>query len=226
MRTYMSGKCKTILVILFMACNGFAFAQTVLFHEYEMTASSWSLLRWNVDDTTGVKNILRETVDAQGRVSSLEFLKNGKIFTDKICYLPEKVEYEYTDSTITELLYSDGALMYQNDCEMWFKTVYHLDSNNFVFEKEVFSRKDTSEMSPDKTRWLDENLPEYQLEELSPESYFFVTYYYYSWAKLNGLMPVSVTYDPSAFDVYDSEIPAWNKVIEGIEKLRQQAEMK
>ncbi|HPF00535.1 MAG TPA: hypothetical protein PKY63_07710 [Bacteroidales bacterium] len=226
MRRYMSGKYKTILVILFMACKGFAFAQTVLFHEYEMTASSWSLLRWNVDDTTGVKNILRETVDAQGRVSSLEFLKNGKIFTDKICYLPEKVEYEYTDSTITELLYSDGALMYQNDCEMWFKTVYHLDSNNFVFEKEVFSRKDTSEMSPDKTRWLDENLPEYQLEELSPESYFFVTYYYYSWAKLNGLMPVSVTYDPSAFDVYDSEIPAWNKVIEGIEKLRQQAEMK
>ncbi len=91
----------TIIIIVFTNIVG---AQKVDYHLYSPTASSWDIVEFGLYDTTGHKFLLRETIDEKGRVKELEFLKNGELINDVLCYLANRVTFEYSENKIIETL--------------------------------------------------------------------------------------------------------------------------
>ena len=102
----------------------------VLIHAYSPTTSSWNIEKWNIDDNSKEIYTLKETIDNEGRVVKLEFLENGKLIDDPLCYLANKVEYHYDENIVTETLYHFDEELLATECEMHYKTIYHLDDNN------------------------------------------------------------------------------------------------
>jgi len=136
----------------------------VLFHEYSPTASSWNIIRWNLTDTSNVIWILKEVVDEKERVIELEFLKNGKLNGDILCYLPNRVTYNYNDDQIIETLYQDNDEMEATDCEIPYKSIYHLDSLGYILKIETFSKYNFSGMDSTEIRQWKEWVPEYKVQ--------------------------------------------------------------
>src|SRR5690606_2251249 len=80
---------------------------------------------------------------------ALEFLKDNKLFEDYVCYLANKVTFEYYDNKIVETLYQSNEFPVATDCEMWYKSIYHLNKDNKIESVERYSIYDISNMSSD-----------------------------------------------------------------------------
>ncbi len=210
---------KLILILTFFQFLNYSYGQeSVIFHKYSPTASSWDIIEWNVKDTSNAIWILKETIDNEGRVAQLEFLKNGKLIGDHLCYLANRVTFEYKDNLIIETLFSGDLHLMATDCEMPYKTIYHLDKENYIEKVEIFAKYDFTGMDSIQIKQWKEWVPEYKV--LTPEeNKFQIDYYYHSYAMLKGLYPVSRNYELIE-DYYYGDEPEKSSIKSGLEKLK------
>jgi|TARA_B110000967_G_C18626181_1_gene431303 hypothetical protein len=202
-----------ILFFVILKTNG---QEKVLYHEYSPTASSWNILEWNVENKDEKTWILKETLDSKGRVILLEFLKNGKLITDHLCYLANKVRFEYLDNLIIETLYDSDMELLATDCEMPYKSIYHLTENNKIEKIEFFSKYDfTNIKSNEIEKWKTEWAPEHRV--VTPDSRMLqIDYYYHSFGKMNGVYPVSKNYILDEDSYYYGDEPEKTSIENGI----------
>jgi len=206
----------TIISILFLSSLAYG-QKKVIFHEYTPTASRWNIFRWNLTDTTNVIWTLKEIVDKKGRVKELDFLKNGELIDDYLCYLANRVTYEYKKGQIIEKLFQGEQELLATDCEMPYKAIYHLDNHNYILKIEFFAKYDFSGMDSAAIKQWKEWVPEHKI--LTPDSLQLqVDYYYHSYAKMNGIYPVSKNYK-LVEDYYYGDEPEKSSIKNGIEKL-------
>ena len=189
----------------------------VLYHRYSETASDWNILNWNITDTLGEEFILRETVDNYGRVIKLEFLDKGKP-AGSLCYLANKVTFNYNENKIIENLYLDDSLIYATDCEMPYKTIYHLDSGNFITKEELFAHYDLNNLGNSTLQQWKKWVPQHTVID-TLKTQLRVDYYDYSYAKMNGIYPVSKNFILSK-DYPDEDEPERQSIIDGLQKLK------
>lgn len=205
-----------IIVFFFNLTKG---QETVLYHCYSPTASSWDIIKWNVTDTINIPFILKETVDNQGRVKQLEFLKNGKLIGDNLCYLANKVTFEYNSNKIIETLYQGNEVMLATDCEMYYKTIYYLDEDGFITKTESFAKYDFSKSDLLEIKQWKEWVPEYVEKLAENETNLEIDYYYHSFAKMNGIYPVQKNFKLTN-DYYYGDESERESIVNGIRKLR------
>ena len=192
--------------------------QHVLYHQYAETASSWDIIRWNLRDTANVIYKLKEVVDEKGRVKELDFLEQGHLVDDYLCYLANRVTYEYKRNEIIERLFQGRQEMLATECEGAYKTIYHLDKQNFITKVETFSKYDFTGLDSSQVKQVKEWAQPYKVE--TPDSgQLQVDYYEYSFAKMNGIYPVSRNFQLTEDGYYGDE-PEKSGIIKGIKKLK------
>jgi len=207
-----------IILILFFVASCNSQNEKVLIHEFSPTASSWNVEKWNSDKKlTGYQ--IRESVDSKNRVVKLEFMKNGKVLENRLCYLPTVVEYEYQAEKIIENLYANGERMEATECEMPYKTVYHL-KNNYIEKVERFSKFDTINFSKEEITELKKYVPEYNLTVCNDSMNCEIEFYYHSFAKMDGIYPVNKNYKYDSENYYYGDEPEAETILNGIKKLK------
>lgn len=204
-----------LLGSLYLFTYGVKEKPCVYYHKYHQTASDWNIDKWNLKDTTGENYLLKETVDEKGRVVKLEFLEKG-VLSGSLCYLANKVTFKYQKNKIIETLYSGDSLMYATDCEMYYQTIYHLNEKNFIVKIERLAKYDLNNLGESSLRQWKEWVPEHKLA--NPDSRSVVDYFYYSYAKLNGIYPVSKSFKLSN-DYHYGDEPERQSIVEGLKKL-------
>lgn len=208
---------KTTLMTTFLIIFASTiFGQKTLYHEYIPTASSWDIVKWNIENQEKFEWVIQESVDEYNRVKELKFLRNGKIVDSPLCYLASKVKFEYSENKITEILFHGNDTLIAQDCEMYYKSIYHLNGKKQIIRVETFWKFDTT-YSKESIEELKEYIPEYSNSVLTDSSQMEIEYYYYSFAKMNGKYPVSEAYELQD-DYYYGDEPEKTSIIEGLRK--------
>ena len=208
---------KTTLMTTFLIIFASTiFGQKIFYHEYIPTASSWDIVKWNIENQEKFEWVIQESVDEYNRVIELKFLRDGKIVDSPLCYLASKVKFEYSENIITEILFHGNDTLIAQDCEMYYKSIYHLNVKKQIIRVETFWKFDTS-YSKESIEELQEYLPEYTNSVLTDSSQMEVEYYYHSFAKMNGKYPVSEAYELQD-DYYYGDEPEKTSIIEGLRK--------
>lgn len=185
-----------------------SYGQKILYHEYSPTASDWDVIEWNTKKNPEKDFILKEYVDENGRVTELSFLKDNNLLEGYLCYLPNKVTFEYFEDKIVETLYQSNEFPLATDCEMWYKSIYHLNKDNEIELIERFSKFDFSGMNSEEIEDAKKQLlPEHFIEAPEDTNMLWVDSYYYSFAKMNGIYPVSKNYFFDENDEYFKNEP-------------------
>ncbi|MGV3529435.1 MAG: hypothetical protein ACO1OO_11115 [Flavisolibacter sp.] len=203
------------LLLLTSSCN--VEKNTVLYHKYYQSASDWNIVAWNLRDTTGERFLLRETVDKKGRVIMLEFLENDSL-SGSLCYLANKIKFDYSKNAIVETLFLGDSLMYATDCEMHYKTIYHLDRENYLTTSEQFARYDLENLGGSTLEQWKQWVPPHIIIDTTNNP-LRIDYYTYSFAKMNGIYPVSRNFKLSD-DYPDGEEPERQSIFNGLQKLK------
>ena len=211
---------KPFLLSIFLLSSLVGWGQSfgpikVVYHEYSPTSSDYDIIRWNVNDTTGLTYVLKETTDNQGRVVSLEFLKNGNLIDDQLCYLPSKIKFSYQGNTIIQNLYRDDTLMFGYECDEVYRSVYTIDCRGYIILEESNSWFDSTGMTEDEYLYISQNRPDTIFSLKSNE--MWVWGYVYSFYKKDGVFPVSYTFNFKKFgDLYGINEPELSSVREGV----------
>jgi hypothetical protein len=203
------------LIFLWTACSGQK--EHILYHKYYQSASDYNIEKWNIVDTTGQEFLLKETVDAKGRVTKLEFLDNGQP-ASSLCYLANKVTFKYQGNKIIETLYLSDSIMYATDCEMYYKRIYLLDKDNFITRVEKFAKYDTINLGGSTLKQWKEWVPEHVNLDTA-NNLLQVDYYLYSFAKFNGIYPVSRNFKLTDVGDYYGDEPEKQSIVKGLQKL-------
>jgi hypothetical protein len=190
----------------------------ILYHTCYETSSDWDIVQWNTIDTTNYPVVIKESVDDKGRVIELEFLSHGK-YAGSLCYLANRVTYEYKEDTITETLYWGNRPLYATDCEVPYKRKYYLDKDYYITKVVSFALYNSDGLSQkDIANWK-KWVPEYSVTDSNSDE-LFIEYYIYSFAKYNGIYPVSRNYVLSDECIYGCQ-PEKESIEKGIKLLRQ-----
>jgi hypothetical protein len=200
-----------ILNITLVSCQD----EKVLYHECCTTASSLKIDNWNINDKDN-RCAMRETIDEKGRVKRLEFLINNG--GPSLCYLPTIVEYEYTENTITETLFDNkNEKMIANECEMNYKTIYHL-SDGYIIRCETFFHIDSVLYSPSEIEESKKYIKPYVVYEVADTINTFVEFYALSFAKYNGKFPTNKGYEFADGNYYYDIEPMNSEFRKALEK--------
>ena len=204
-----------LIGIVLLSCN--RKIETILYHEYSPTASSWDVIEWNTKKPIDKNWIIKETVDKKGRVIELQFLRDGKLIDDPLCYLANRVKFEYSKSSIIEILYHFDEEIPATECEMKYKTIYHLDDNKYIKQIESFAKYDFEGLdSTEIANWY-QWVPEYSLvsaDTIEAE----IEYYYHSFAKFRERYPISKSYELDTSNYYYRSEPEEKSISKGINK--------
>jgi hypothetical protein len=187
----------------------------ILFHSYTPTASSWDIFEWNLQDTAKVSWVLKETVDDKGRVTQLEFLKDGELIKDPLCYLANKITFEYHEDRIIEKLYHFDAEMLSTECEARYSTTYFLNEQGFITRSESLAKFDFTDFSPDEIAEIAEFIPERVIQTDILGINLQVDYFYHSFAKMNGIYPTNENFIFDD-DYYYGDEPERQLILKGL----------
>ena len=200
-----------IIICLLNSCNSKK-NKTILFHHYSTTASNLDIIQWDLKDTINIFGVLKETVDSKGRVVKLEFLNSSS----SLCYLANIITYEYKRDSIIEILYKENKKLLANDCEMYYKSIYHLDSYKFIKKIERFSKYDFSNIDSTEIEKWKKWVPEHRIELPDSNNMLQIDYYYHSFAKMNGKYPVSSNYILDEGHYYYGDEPEKSSIKKGL----------
>ena len=193
--------------------------ERAIYHSYSPTASSWDIVEWNIQDTSKVPWVLKETIDNQGRVIQLEFLKNGELIGDYLCYLANRVTFEYKPDRIIETLFQDDQELLATDCEMYYKNIYFLDRDGFINKVESIAKYDFSQIDSTEIAQWKGWVPEKVVRTDSVGINLQVDYFYHSFAKMSGKYPVNRNYE-LIDDYYYGDEPEKASIKKGLEKTK------
>lgn len=185
-----------LLISLLLSANSFA-QSTFLYHSFKETASAFKILKWNIPADSLPECYIRETIDAKGRVTELNYFKNGTTDFQTICYLFPIIKFEYPDDTtiIQFNLGGDGEKQDGLECATPYKTVFHLSADQLLIKKA------SAEFFADTAYWLSNGLTldsmKKQIAELKNNEKLgeYVSGYEDSYAKLNGLFPIAIDFN-------------------------------
>jgi hypothetical protein len=187
--------------MVLISLTNLSFCQTKKYHEYYQTASDYKIVRWNIpkDSLTHFKNYVEELTDSKGRVVELRFLENGELSKGRLCYLPDIVKYNYPNKyTIVETLYNaDGTKMNGLECEVYYKTTYILNNNNFIESAQIEYFVDSINLKregiSDKDIEIEMNFIKKNVTDslTNSDAAKFVQFYLKSYSKLNRQFPVN-----------------------------------
>ena len=169
------------LGLIFIKISG----QKIVYHHFYETASSYNVVEWNISNQEEKKTIIKETVDENNRVIMLEFLSNGKLFKDHLCYLPNKVIFEYKENCIIETLWSGDNVLIANECEMPYKSIYYLNSDTTISKILIYYKIDTINYSQKEVESLRNYIPDKREVLPSENKNLEISFYYHSFYKLN-----------------------------------------
>lgn len=212
---------QTTLVLIIIIFHSFSYGQEkVIFHSYSPTASSWKILVWNIKDPINTTWVLKEIVDKEGRVSELQFLKNGKLTPDILCYLANRITFSYSKNEITERYFYGYEEPFANEFDMPYKSIYHLE-NDYIRRVETFHKFDTINYTSEEIIEAKKYVPEYFNFWCNESTNTEIQYYYHSLAKMNGMYPVNKGYkfEYGNYYYYDRE-PVNTEILNGIEKIK------
>lgn len=198
-------KLLKLLPILFLFMNSCS-RQHILYHEYSPTASSLNIVKWNTENINQ-RFILRETVDRKGRVIKLEFLVNGKLPTNSLCYLANLVLFEYgADKIIEKKYYDTESKLNAIECESAWKTEYHL-RNGYIIKITNNYHMDSTNYTKEELQMASEYLSPYKQIIANDSVNLQVEYYYHSFAKSNGHYPTNKGYKFMDGHYYYDDVP-------------------
>ncbi|SCY00186.1 hypothetical protein SAMN05192588_0670 [Nonlabens sp. Hel1_33_55] len=175
------------------------------------------------------KKFIRETIDKYNRVTKLEFFREENVLGNHV--LPASIiNYEYErDKIIETLLDKFNQKTYADEHGCSYKTIYHLDENKFIIKVERFT--DYESISPKWEDLADLGYKPPTIEELKEEIKYTdsinnrntgrqIEFYKYSFAKMDGVYPVSKDFDIEKEIDLKAFIPTMEKGIhKGVEKL-------
>lgn len=169
----------------------------VVYHEYEPTASDFSIVRWNISKDALPKYYVAETIDKKGRVIELKFYQNKSTIFERLCYLVPWIKYEYPNDTTIIQYNLDGYGHPESglECEVPSKVIYHLSKD----KTQILSSK--SEYQIDKVLYLANGWTIKAINDAlnalktDQTTYQSVDYYSNSKSKLNGKFPISKNFD-------------------------------
>jgi hypothetical protein len=208
---------KQLIIITSMLLSIAVNAQEVDYHMYSPTASGWDIVEYSLYDTSGTKYLLKEYIDTKGRVTELQFLKDGLLIDDPLCYLANRVTFEYSENRIIETLYHGEQTLIATDCEMYFQTTYHLGNEGYIIETESLAKYDFNGLEKNEIEKWKEWVPELKIVKDTTGLNLQVEYYYHSRAKMNGVYPVNRNY-VLVEDGYYGDEPERISILKGLNK--------
>lgn len=209
---------RCLLLLILLIFNN-SYGQKILYHEYSPTASDWDIIEWNTKKNLEKGFILKEYVDEKGRVTELFFFKDNNLLEEYLCYLPNKVTFEYFEDKIVETLYQSNEFPLATDCEMWYKSIYHLSKDDEIELVERFSEFDFSGMNSREIESMKKSLQsEHFIQKADSEQALQIEYYYYSFAKMNGIYPVSKNYVFDKNDEYFENEPEKSSIKQSLKQ--------
>lgn len=204
-------KLKILLALLmFVACQN----TQLLYHECGTTASSYTLSKWNIKDKNN-QWALKETIDKQGRVRSLEFLYNTGGAT--LCYLPTKVLYEYPEGQIVETLYRGNDVAVANDCEMHYRKIYNLNEG-YIVSTETFYKIDSITYPTNEVEETKKYVSSYEKYEVNDSINTEIEFYIFSFSKMNGIYPTNKNYKFPKGNYYFDKEPVNTEILKALKK--------
>ena len=184
----------SLLFLMTLSCNR---QEKIIYHEFEPTASDFSITKWNLNQKDSSYYYLTEKVDFKNRVIELKFYENGKSNFDYLCYLQTWVKYEYPDETtiIQTNLNRKGIPEANIECELPSKIIYHLSENKkYIVSTECEYEYDHKHYQ--KLGWTKKNISEIITElELDKSNASIIDFYSKSLNKLSGIFPVDKEFD-------------------------------
>jgi len=193
---------KPILFFLFIFLPMIALGQTqdsVIYHSYFETTSSYKIEEWNINSEKLPKLYLEEKIDQKGRVTQLRFFSNGKVLNTTLCYLAPWYRFQYpNDSTIVvSNLNSLGEIGGDVECGTPSKTTFIFNPDNYELK---FSSSENILSDRMKEIWLSQ-ISEDELDSLIEQSktetdsprYIFP--YLFSYQKFKGLFLIDSKID-------------------------------
>ena len=199
---------------------------SVLYHSFEESTSSWYITRWNISVDSLPKQYLKETIDNKGRVIELSFFENDNLLTQMLCDFAPIIRFEYpNDSTIVVSKFWDDKNYAGNlECNSESKTTYYFDPDYFFltyFKSEIIM----SEI--ERSWWLsdDGGLTEEQLnsslESINREGEepIDIWWYSFSYNKLNGISPVKRDFNVDKIPFLPEDEIMKNRIIETLPKI-------
>jgi len=197
-------------ILQMLTLNSLYSQKEVLYHQFSARASSWNIVKWNIEQVGEKEMLLEEYVDEAGRVIELCFYKKGNLEYKHLCYLANRVTFEYKENKIIESLYSNNNPVFWTDCEKNHKSIYHLDEDGYIVRLEyVYAFNPSEEVSENLNRKI----------ITSEDRQLQVGYYYYSFAKMDGKYPVSRDYKFSD-DFYYGDFPEKSSILNGLKASR------
>jgi hypothetical protein len=164
----------------------------VKYHKWQPTASRPKLIKWNIELTTNTKNILKETIDSNGRVVELMFLQNNKIFDGFTAFEAPIIRYKYKDNKIFETLYDEDLNpFYGLEAGVPTLTVYFLNKNNIIDSCETEFYLPDFEFAYNDSITVMNSIREMK----NNKSCDLIYLYFYSSAKYKGKMPKRKGFD-------------------------------
>ena len=204
-----------VLASLFFSCSHEQ--RNVLLHSYSPTASNWKIIEWNIRDTVNIRWVLKELVDEKGRVSELQFLKDDKLISNPLCYLANRVTFDYQENKIIARYYHHYDELIANECEMPYKSIYHLEGN-YIISIESFFKFDTIHFTNEELQEIKQYIPEHTHYYCNDSVNMEVDYYLHSFAKMDGVYPVNKGYKFVYGHYYYDKEPVNASILKGISK--------
>ena len=190
--------------LLVLSCSD---RHKILYHQFEPTASDNAIIRWNISSDSLPKWYVQETVDRKGRVTDLKFYENGSLNYDRLCYLPPWIKFEYPNaSTIVETsLDANGKESCDLECGLSSQTTFYLTNN----QKTIV--QSSNKCSIDTLFYLKNGFTSSEIDSAvreingGPNIAPMIGGYSKSFAKLDGKLPVSKSFDIKTFYFNETE---------------------
>ena len=115
--------------------------------------------------------------------------------------------------------YHSNQQLLATDCEMHYRTIYHLDKNGFISKRETFAKYDFDGIEESEIKQWKEWVPEHTVVVDSLGINLQVDYYYHSFAKMDGVYPVNKNYEFIS-DYYYGDQPEKKSIQEGLKKIK------
>ena len=173
-------------------------ADTVLYHSFAESTSSWYITQWNISVDSLPKHYVTEKIDHKGRIIELKFFEYNNLISQMLCDDAPIIKFDYpNDSTIVvSKFWDDGIYAGSLECNSESKITYHFNPYNYFL---TYFRSELIMSEKERAWWLSDEggFTEEQLDS-SINSIFYegknprsIYWYSFSYNKLNGISPVN-----------------------------------
>ena len=202
-----------IILVFFFIIESKAQDCRTIYHLYQPTESVSRIVKWNIEDTTNQRFLVKEIIDKENRVISIQYLMDGKVVDQNTMYGITNLSYEYGDNFIVENYFdSQGNPMTFLENESPTKRIYFLNDRNEIVDCKTIHRIEFVGLEKEKLLeienslkfWRENVLQDTENKECEMD---YIYGYMSSYMKMNGIFPKKADYkfDFNNFELMFSE---------------------